>query len=303
MCHRIACHASVTDTVDYLNISDYIYTMQPLTLAISPCPNDTFIFDAMLHHKIDTEGLNFKLVFADVEQLNQAAGREEYDITKLSYHAYAYVSDNYILLHSGSALGNHCGPLLISKRELSEAELANAKIAIPGKYTTANFLFSLKYPAAKNKTAVLFSEIEEGVLNDQFDAGVIIHENRFTYAAKGLKKIIDLGAYWEQTYKVPIPLGGIAIKRTVSKEMQLAVERIIRRSIEFAFAFPGSSSEFVQEHSQEMSMDVCRQHIELYVNKYSIDLGFEGELAVNTLYKVARENNIIPDLSYPIFVE
>ncbi len=275
--------------------------MQPLTLAISPCPNDTFIFDALLHHKIDTEGLEFKLVFADVEQLNQAAFKEEYDITKLSYHAFAYVSDKYILLRSGSALGKNCGPLLISKRELSEEELTDATIAIPGKYTTANFLFSLKYPFATHKTAVVFSEIEDDLLNNKFDSGVIIHENRFTYASKGLKKIIDLGAYWEQTYKVPIPLGGIAIRRTFSNELQLTVERIIRRSIEFAFAHPQSSSDFVREHSQEMSMEVCRQHIELYVNKYSIQLGFEGELAVNTLYKIAQENKIIPELSYPIF--
>lgn len=300
-CIRNNLKSPVSGSVGYMNISDYIYNMQPLTLAISPCPNDTFIFDALLHHKIDTEGLDFKLVFADVEQLNQAAFKEEYDITKLSYHAYAYVSDKYILLRSGSALGTNCGPLLISKKELSEDSLKNASIAIPGKYTTANFLFSLKYPLALHKTAVLFSEIEDGLLNDTFDAGVIIHENRFTYSAKGLKKIIDLGEYWEQTYKVPIPLGGIAMRRTASKELQLAVERIIRRSIEFAFAHPQSSSDFVQAHSQEMSVDVCRQHIELYVNKYSIQLGFDGELAVNTLYKIAQENNIIPDLIYPIF--
>ncbi|MFN8283940.1 MAG: 1,4-dihydroxy-6-naphthoate synthase [Chitinophagales bacterium] len=277
--------------------------MQKLTLGFSPCPNDTFIFDAMIHHKIDTEGLEFDIHFADVEQLNQSAFQQKYDITKLSYHAYAYASNHYILLHSGSALGNNCGPLLISKNEIPENKINTAKICVPGKYTTANFLFSLKYPNAKNKEFIVFSEIENKVLSEEFDAGVIIHENRFTYEQHGLKKIIDLGEFWEQTYKVPIPLGGIAIKRTIDREIQLAVERIIKRSIEFAFDNPDSSKDFVALHSQEMSAEVCQQHINLYVNKYSLELGFDGEYAVNTLYKIAQENNIIPDLYEPIFVE
>ncbi|HRH56657.1 MAG TPA: 1,4-dihydroxy-6-naphthoate synthase [Chitinophagales bacterium] len=276
--------------------------MQTLTLAISPCPNDTFIFDALVHHKVDTEGLSFKLVFADVEQLNQAAFQQQFDITKLSYHAFAYASENYVLMRSGSALGNNCGPLLISKELLSDEEINESKICIPGKYTTANLLFSLKYPNALNKSYVLFSDIENKVLSGEFNAGVIIHENRFTYAQKGLKKIIDLGEYWEQKFNVPIPLGGIAIKRNIASEIQLSVERCIRRSIEFAFENPDSSKEFVAQHSQEMSEDVCRQHINLYVNKYTLDLGFNGEYAVNTLYKIAQENKIIPALTEPIFI-
>lgn len=277
--------------------------MKKLTLAFSPCPNDTFIFDAMIHHKIDTEGLEFEVCFADVEQLNQSAFQQKFDITKLSYHAYAYVSEHYILLHSGSALGNNCGPLLISKKILTETEVEKSKICIPGKYTTANLLFSLKYPNAENKEFIIFSEIEKKVLNDEFDAGVIIHENRFTYEQHGLKKIIDLGEFWEQTYNVSIPLGGIAIKRNIEIETQLAVERIIKRSIEFAFENPDSSKDFVAQYSQEMSAEVCQQHINLYVNKYSLDLGFDGEFAVNTLYKIAQENKIIPELYEPIFVE
>ena len=277
--------------------------MKKLTLAFSPCPNDTFIFDAMIHHKIDTEGLEFDVCFADVEQLNQSAFQQKFDITKLSYHAYAYVSEHYILLHSGSALGNNCGPLLISKKILNETEVEKSKICIPGKYTTANLLFSLKYPTAVNKEFIIFSEIENKVLNDEFDAGVIIHENRFTYEQHGLKKIIDLGEFWEQTYNVSIPLGGIAIKRTIENETQLAVERIIKRSIEFAFENPDSSKDFVAQYSQEMSAEVCQQHINLYVNKYSLDLGFDGEFAVNTLYKIAQKNKIIPELYEPIFVE
>ena len=277
--------------------------MKKLTLAFSRCPNDTYIFDAMIHHKIDTEGLEFDVCFADVEQLNQSAFQQKFDITKLSYHAYSYVSEHYILLHSGSALGNNCGPLLISKKIVNETEIEKSRVCIPGKYTTANLLFSLKYPNAKNKEFIIFSEIENKVLNDEFDAGLIIHENRFTYEQHGLKKIIDLGAFWEQTYNVPIPLGGIAIKRTIENEIQLAVERIIKRSIEFAFENPDSSKDFVAQHSQEMSAEVCQQHIQLYVNKYSLDLGFDGEFAVNTLYKTAQENKIIPELYEPIFLE
>lgn len=276
--------------------------MKKLTLAFSPCPNDTFIFDAMIHHKIDTEGLEFDVQFADVEQLNNWAFQQQFDITKLSYHAYAYASNHYILLRSGSALGNNCGPLLISKNEISLDKINDARVCIPGKYTTANLLYSLKFPNSKNKEFIVFSAIENAVLNGEFDAGVIIHENRFTYEEKGLKKIIDLGEFWEQTYESPIPLGGIAIKRTLEKETQLAVERIIKRSIEFAFENPESSAAFVAQHSQEMSAAVCRQHIDLYVNKYSLELGFDGEYAVNTLYKIALENQIIPELNEPIFL-
>lgn len=277
--------------------------MQPLTLAISPCPNDTFIFDALLHNKIDTEGLYFKVVFADVEQLNQAAFQQQYDITKLSYHAFAYCNDYYALMHSGSALGNNCGPLLISKEPLNEESINKGNICIPGKFTTANLLFSLRYPNATNTSFLIFSEIENKVLDGSFDAGVIIHENRFTYEQKGLKKVIDLGEYWEQTYKVPIPLGGIAVRRNIDRAIQLTIERVIKRSIEFAFANPDSSNEFVAQHSQEMSAEVCRQHINLYVNEYSLELGFNGEYAVNTLYKIAQENKIIPELYKPVFVE
>ena len=237
--------------------------MQTLTLAISPCPNDTFIFDAMLHHKIDTEGFDFKLIFADVEQLNQAAFAQQYDITKLSYHAFAYAIENYVLLRSGSALGNNCGPILIAKNHLTDEQMQSCSIAIPGKYTTANLLFSLRYPTANNKHFVLFSDIEKKLLQEEYNAGVIIHENRFTYEGHGLKKIIDLGEFWESTYHAPIPLGGIAVKRSLEIEVQLAIERIIKRSIEFAFANPTSSKTFVSQHAQEMNEEVCKKHIDL----------------------------------------
>lgn len=273
-----------------------------LSLAISPCPNDTFIFDALIHHKIDTEGLDFNIHFADVEALNQSALVQHYDITKLSYFAYAFVADHYVLMRSGSALGNNCGPLLIAKKQLSDEQIKSSLIGIPGKYTTAHFLFSLCYPEAKNKSVLLFSDIEDKILQDEIDAGVIIHENRFTYTQKGLHKIVDLGEYWEKEYKVPIPLGGIAIKRTIDKDVQLAVERCIKRSIEFAFEYRDSSKEFVAQYAQEMNPEVCQFHIDLYVNKYSINLGFDGEYAVQTLFKTAADKKIIEEIANPLFV-
>jgi 1,4-dihydroxy-6-naphthoate synthase len=189
-----------------------------LSLGFSPCPNDTFIFDAMVHGRIDTEGLEFDYFLADVEELNRKAFKGEVQITKMSYHAYAYAAHNYLILDSGSALGRKNGPLLISKREISTDELESARIAIPGKYTTANLLFSIAWPGAIKKTEYLFSDIEKALLNDEVDAGLIIHETRFTYQKRGLKKIADMGEYWEKLTGMPIPLGTIVINRSVRSE-------------------------------------------------------------------------------------
>ena len=201
-----------------------------ITLGYSPCPNDTFIFDALVHKKIDTEGLDFKVVLADVEELNQKAFNKELGVTKLSYHAYGYLTNDYVLLTSGSALGKGCGPLLVQNSNIQSLKLEKARIAIPGKYTTANFLLSIAYPKVENKVEMLFSEIENAVLTNKVDAGLIIHENRFTYQEKGLKKIIDLGEYWEQITSALIPLGGIAIKRTFPIEIQQKINRLIKKN-------------------------------------------------------------------------
>lgn len=275
-----------------------------LSLGFSPCPNDTFIFDAMIHHKIDTEGLDFSVSFDDVETLNQKAFRQELDITKLSFHAYAYVTDNYVLLNSGSALGFGVGPLLISKTELTNpnSEIGKLRIGIPGKYTTANFLLSLAYPEAENKTEMLFSEIEEALNNNLIDVGLIIHENRFTYLEKGFKKVRDLGEFWEELTSCPIPLGGIVIKRSLPDETKKIVNRVIRRSVEFAFKNPKSGLDFIRSHAQEMSEEVMYKHIELYVNKYSIDLGDEGRRAVSVLFDAAATLNIIPKPTKHLFL-
>lgn len=273
-----------------------------LTLGYSPCPNDTFIFDAMVHGKIDTEGLSFNVRLGDVEELNQMAFDGKLDITKLSYHAYAYLIDQYVLLDAGSALGNNCGPLLIAKRLLSEKEILEAQIAIPGKYTTANFLLSLAYPEAHNKTSVLFSAIEDGVLRNEYDAGLIIHENRFTYQEKGLVKLIDLGEYWESTTGHPIPLGGIVVNRKLEPELQAKVNRVMERSVRYAFDHPEASGTYVREHAQEMDEEVLRQHIGLYVNEFTINLGIKGRAAVEYLFAKAQEKGIIPAIKHRLFL-
>lgn len=263
-----------------------------LSLGYSPCPNDCFIFDALVHKKIDTEGLDFKVQLEDVESLNRMALNGELDITKLSFHAYAYVLQNYILLRSGSALGFNCGPLLISKKTITDPQQDIKTVAIPGKMTTANFLLSLALPHLLKKVEYVFSDIENAVLNDEVDAGLIIHENRFTYADKGLKKVMDLGEYWDSMIHAPIPLGGIVIKRNLDPELQQKVNRLIRKSVEYAFANPESSMGYVREHAQAMSEIVMKQHIALYVNNFSIDLGELGMNAVKLMFDTAQEKKL-----------
>ena len=276
-----------------------------LTLGFSPCPNDCFMFDAMVHRRIDLEGLEFDVRMADIEALNAAAFAGQIDVTKLSFHAYAYCIGNYVLLDAGSALGRNCGPLLISKREISCDEVASGglTIAIPGKYTTANFLLSLAFPRATGTRELLFSAIEGAVLDATFDAGLIIHENRFTYAAKGLKKIIDLGEYWESETGAAIPLGGIVINRALPEEVRQKVNRIMRRSVEYAFANRSASLPFVRANAPEMSEDVMYQHIDLYVNDYSVDLGAEGRRAVEVLFERAKTAGVIPPVGAGLFLD
>ena len=274
-----------------------------LKLGFSPCPNDTFIFDALVHHKIDTEGLDFEVVLGDVEELNQKAFKSELDITKISYHAFGYLTDTYVLLDSGSALGKGCGPILICKPEKIDTSISDMNIAIPGKYTTANFLLSIAHPEATNKTEMLFSDIETSVINNNVDAGLIIHENRFTYHSKGLVKIIDLGEYWEETLGALIPLGGIIIKRNLPQETINKVNRLIRKSIEFAFDNPNEPLNYMQQNAQEMDEAVMKQHVELYVNKYSLDLGLMGKDAITQMFNLAQEKKIIPEIKKSIFIE
>ena len=276
-----------------------------LSLSFSPCPNDCFMFHAVVHKRIDLEGLEFSIRMADVEALNRSTFAGEADVTKLSFHAFAYCSDNYALLEAGSALGRNCGPLLISKRAMSIDDIAagRVRVAIPGKYTTANFLLGLAFPAVQDKTELVFSEIEPALLADRFDAGLIIHENRFTYADKGLRKIIDLGEFWEAETGLPIPLGGIVINRSLPADVQQKVNRVVRRSVEYAFAHREASLPFVRSNSQEMSEDVMYKHIDLYVNDYSIDLGVDGRRAVALLFEKAAASGVIAAAQRSLFVE
>lgn len=273
-----------------------------LTLGFSPCPNDTFIFDAMMHGKIDTEGLDFQVEMADVEVLNKKAMQGTIDITKLSYHAYAYLTHQYQLLHSGSALGNNCGPLLIAKKQFTHQQIPTLKVAIPGKYTTANFLLSYAFPTLQNRTEMLFSDIENAVLAENTDAGLIIHENRFTYMEKGLLKLIDLGEYWETNTGLPIPLGGIVVRRNIPTDIQQKINRVLRRSVEFALQNPEQTLPFVRQYAQEMNDNVMMQHIGLYVNNFTVNLGEKGKKAIRHMYQKAAELGIVEITNNDIFI-
>ncbi len=263
-----------------------------LSLGFSPCPNDTFIFDALVNKKIDTGDLSFEAVLEDVQTLNNWAIAGKLDASKISYGVLPLVMQQYSVLDAGGALGKGVGPLLISKQAIPSSENINDKtIAIPGENTTAHMLFSLAYPKAKHKKFMVFSAIEEAVLSGQVDLGVIIHENRFTYHQKGLTKIIDLGNYWEQQTQYPIPLGGIVMKRSFDISLQKKVDSLIRQSVEYAFSHYPALTDYVKQHSQEMSAQVMRQHIDLYVNNYSIDLGAAGKKAVEKLLEVYQQVN------------
>ncbi len=274
-----------------------------LSIGYSPCPNDTFIFDAIAHQKIDTEGLEFEIVLADVEALNKMAFAGELDVTKLSFHAFAWLLDRYVLLDAGSALGNNCGPLLIAREPIQWEDVRFARIAIPGKYTTANFLLSLAQPEAIQKEEMIFSAIEDAVLKGRVDAGLIIHENRFTYAQKGLVKIADLGSYWETQTGMPIPLGGIVIRRNLPADVQQRFNRVMARSVSFALENPRQTLSYVQTHAQEMEEAVMFQHIGLYVNEFTRNLGAKGRAAVQLLFDTARERGILaPESNQQIFL-
>jgi len=262
-----------------------------LSLGFSPCPNDTFIFDALVNDKIDTGGLSFAVILEDVETLNQWALKGKLDVTKLSYGVLPLVLDKYILLNSGSALGKSVGPILIQNLKFKIQNIEDFLVAIPGEHTTAHLLFSLAYPNAKNKIFIRYDEIENFVLAGK-GLGVIIHENRFTYAAKGLHKITDLGDYWERTTGSSIPLGGIVAKRSLNHSISNLVDRLIKRSVEYAYEHHYKElTGYVKKHSQEMSEEVMRKHIDLYVNNFSIDLGEEGRNSVEKLLNIYQNIN------------
>ncbi|MEP7253623.1 MAG: 1,4-dihydroxy-6-naphthoate synthase [Ginsengibacter sp.] len=256
------------------------------TLGFSPCPNDTFIFDALVNHKIETDNIEFDVRLEDVQTLNEMALRGELDFSKISYGVLPKIIHQYKVLNSGSALGKGVGPLLISKDLVEFDDVDKQVVAIPGENTTAHLLFTVAFPNAKNKVFKRYDEIENFVLSSKENLGVIIHENRFTYEAKGLHKIVDLGNYWEEKTGYPIPLGGIVAHKRISGKTVSDVDMLIKKSIEFSFSNYPSLSQYVKDHAQEMDTEVMKKHIDLYVNDYSLDLGTDGKAAIRYLADV-----------------
>jgi 1,4-dihydroxy-6-naphthoate synthase len=277
------------------------------TLGFSPCPNDTFIFDALVNKKIDTGDFHFDVRLEDVETLNELAKKQLLDFTKISYGVLPLVAEKYKVMNSGSALGKGVGPLLISQRPVNFNEVENYTIVIPGENTTAHLLFSLAFPQAKNKVFKRYDEIERSVLESDNVLGVIIHENRFTYMERGLYKIVDLGNFWEEKTALPIPLGGIVGRRNMDEILLMKVDALIKDSMEYAFENYPLITDYVKQHSQEMEPEVMKKHIDLYVNQFSINLGKDGRNAIQKfmqIYLETREALNLPAFSEEqIFVE
>jgi len=273
-----------------------------LTLGFSPCPNDTFMFYPLVHNLVDTGGLAYRERLEDVETLNRLALSGELDVSKVSYHALGHIRDQYALLRSGSALGRGCGPLLVASSEIDPAGLRGKTIAVPGRYTTALLLLKLFDPELTNFIVMPFNEIMDAVLSGNVDAGLIIHESRFTYRGYGLHKLLDLGEWWEGETGLPIPLGGIVAKRSLGAETIAAVERALRSGVDYARSHPDEAAQYIGEHAQEMSREVCAAHIGLYVNDFSADLGDEGVQAIDCLMQRAEQAGLVPPSKTSIFI-
>ncbi len=274
-----------------------------LQFGFSPCPNDTFMFEALINEKITPADIEIKSYIADVEALNTLAFKQQLEITKMSFATFAKVSKFYRLLNAGSAMGNNNGPLLIAREEMNIDKLKEITIAIPGENTTANLLLSILVPDAKHKQVFLFSEIENAVLSGSVDAGLIIHESRFTYQDKGLKKIADLGELWQEETQLPLPLGCIAVRKDVPDNLQLIIDHIIADSVKYAFDHPEGGWDYIRHYATELDDEVIKKHIDLYVNNYSFDMGEKGRHAVNTLLNEMYMNNVIMEIDKDIFLK
>jgi 1,4-dihydroxy-6-naphthoate synthase len=278
-------------------------THKRLTLGFSPCPNDTFMFHPLVHNLVDSGEILFQERLEDVETLNLLALKGELDISKVSYHALGHIRDDYALLRSGSALGRGCGPLLVASTNLKPGELRTKTIAVPGRYTTALLLLRLFDPTLDKFLVMPFNEIMDAVLEGNADAGLIIHESRFTYQGYGLHKLVDLGEWWETETGLPIPLGGIVARRSLGQETIATVERALRDGVTFAQAHPDQAARYICEHARELSREVCAAHIKLYVNDFSVDLGLEGLRAIQCLMARGERAGIIPASRAPLFCE
>lgn len=275
--------------------------MKTISLGYSPCPNDTFIFYALVHGKIPMEGFSVRERLEDVETLNSLAVRRELDMTKISFHAFAHLRDYYSLLRSGGALGKGCGPLIIAREKIATDDLSRQRFAIPGELTTAFLLLRLFDPGIQNVVVMPFHQIMLSVQSGECDIGLIIHESRFTYQTFGLQKILDLGDWWEQKTGYPIPLGGIIMRRHLYKDMSHLVEEKIRQSIRYAQTHPEEAQVYIRKHAQEIEESVTRQHIDLYVNEYSLDIGTDGEQAIRLLFDEAERKGLVPPSHHDIF--
>jgi len=275
--------------------------MRPLSLAYSPCPNDTYIFYALAHRKIDLGDLNFDITLNDVEHLNQAARNGSVDVSKLSFAAIGHLTYDYGLLRTGAALGRGCGPLIVARPGTDLSLIHRSRIAIPGEWTTANLLLGLFMEQKPNATAMRFDDIMPAVSDCRYDFGVIIHEGRFTYQNYGLECLVDLGQWWEAKTGLPIPLGGIAVRRNLPETVIRRVETAIGQSIAYARCHPQEADAYIKAHAQELTESVIHQHVGLYVNDFSTDIGDQGESAIAALFDIAREKGILPKSRQPLF--
>ncbi|HEC57791.1 MAG TPA: 1,4-dihydroxy-6-naphthoate synthase [Candidatus Syntrophoarchaeum butanivorans] len=274
-----------------------------LTVGYSPCPNDTFIFYALMHGRIETGEVSLRAVVEDVESLNRMALNRALDVTKVSFHAFGFLRDHYALLHAGAALGRGCGPIIVSREKLDPDMIKNKRIAVPGTYTTANLLLRLFEPEIKEIVMMPFDRIIPAVAAGEVDCGVVIHEGRFTYRLYGLREVIDLGRWWEEETGLLIPLGGIIIDRRLGKDLIHRFDRWLRASIQYALERKDEPRDYIKHFAQEMDDSVISEHIGLYVNDYTLDIGKDGIKAVEQLLKMGEEAGVIPHSDKPLFLD
>ncbi|MEW6351720.1 MAG: 1,4-dihydroxy-6-naphthoate synthase [Thermodesulfobacteriota bacterium] len=273
--------------------------MTSLRIGYSPCPNDTFIMAALAQGRVETS-LRFRIETADVEKLNEWALAARLEVTKLSFAALGRVRDRYALLHSGAALGRGCGPLVVSRAGTHLDALHEGIVASPGELTTAALLLALFHGEPLRFRHMLFSEIMPAVARGDADFGLVIHEGRFTFAEHGLDALVDLGAWWEEETGSPIPLGGIAVRRDIGQRIAREVDLAIARSLMMADPNSDETMRYVRSHAQEMDLEVIRQHIGLYVNSFTRDIGPEGEAAVAELFARGQRTGLIPRVNLPL---
>lgn len=275
-----------------------------LRIGYSPCPNDTFIFYALAHGLIPIGNHAITPIIEDVETLNRKAlEQHSLDVTKVSFHAFAHLRDHYALLHAGAALGKGCGPIIISKKKLKPEELKESRIAIPGTYTTANLLLRLYEPKIKKTVQMPFDQIMPAITKGEVDCGVIIHEARFTYPDYGLREVVDLGEWWEEETGHLIPLGAIIAKRAYERDFIHKIDHWLKESIEYALKRRREPMEYIRAHANEMDEETICRHINLYVNKYTLEIGKEGTRSIKHLMEMGEEKGLIPYTEKPLFIE